>query len=375
MGNRSGITVLRIVTVVVILVIIGGIYLVFSSLFQTEDLIPPERIIPVKRGEMVRSVVATGKIEPVTRIDIKSKASGIIQFFHVDEGDVVEKGQILLELDRAELEAALRESRAFVMSRQALLEMSRAALKSAESSLDRAREEAKNQDLEFIRREFRRMEKLYQDKLISKSQLDEVEQMFRAEQIRTNVLQKNIIVKESDYYTAEKAIHQAQAELHGAEAAYQRSEENLRYATIRSPIAGTVLKRYLEVGDAVSSILQLGSNATLVMVIGDTRELYFRGNVDESDMGEIRPGQPVRLTVETYRDRHFEGTVFRISPMGLEEDNVTRFEVRVKLLSNHLDLRANMSANAEIIFEQREATLQIPESALVFDDEKKRSCR
>ncbi|MBN2431960.1 MAG: efflux RND transporter periplasmic adaptor subunit [Acidobacteria bacterium] len=370
MGNKTGVTMLRIVTIVVVLIIIGGIYFVFSNLFSTDSLIPDERIVAVQSGEMVCSVVATGKIEPVTKIDVKSKASGIIQQFYVDEGDMVERGQVLLELDRQELEASVREARAHVMARQALLEKAAAEMKSAALALEKAKEEARNQDLEFARREYERIKEVYDAQLVAKSDLDMVEQRFRAEEVRDNVLKKNVLLREAEYYTSETAVHQARADLHAGEAALQRAEENLRYATIRSPIAGLVLKRHLEEGDAVSSILQLGSNATLIMVVGDTRELYFKGDVDESDVGEIHTGQPVRLTVETYRDRRFEGEVFRISPMGLEEDNVTRFEVRVRLLSEHTDLRVNMSANAEIILARKADVLQIPETALVYDENK-----
>jgi HlyD family secretion protein len=370
MGTKTGVTVLRLVTIVVVLIIIGGIYFVFSNLFSSDTRIPDERIVPVQSGEMVRSVVATGKIEPVTKIDIKSKASGIIQQFYVDEGDMVEKGQILLELDRQELEASVREARANVMARQALQDKAAAEMKSAALALEKAKEEAQNKDLEFVRREYERMKEVFDADLVSRSELDAAEQLYRAEEVRFNVLKKNVLLREAEYFTAETAVHQARADLHAAEAALQRAEENLRYATIRSPIAGLVLKRHLEVGDAVSSILQLGSNATLIMVVGDTRELYFKGDVDESDIGELHTGQQVRLTVETYRDRRFDGEVFRISPMGLEEDNVTRFEVRVRLLSDPADLRVNMSANAEIILALKPDVLQIPETALVYDEDK-----
>lgn len=371
MGKGSGLTILRVVTVLVVVVILGGVYFVFSNLFNTPNRIPPERIAPVKRGEMVKSVVATGKIEAVSQIEIKSKASGIIQFFYVDEGDPVKKGQVLLELDREQLQAAEREAQANVMAKRALLEMTRADLKTADLALDKARDEATSQDEEYARREWERAKQLFAENLVPRAQLDVAEQQYSAEKLRKKVLKKDVLLKESDLYAAQKTVHQAEADLHGAEAAMQRAEENLRNATIRSPIDGIVLKRYLEVGDAVSSILQLGSNATLIMAIGDTSELFFKGNVDESDVGSLRPGLPVRLTVETFRDKSFAGEVQRISPMGQEVDNVTRFEVRARLLSDTDKLRVNMSANAEIILQQHPDVLTIPETALIYDASRK----
>ncbi|HOT01194.1 MAG TPA: efflux RND transporter periplasmic adaptor subunit [Acidobacteriota bacterium] len=370
MANRKGSTALRIVTVVVIIGILGGVYTTFSILFRRDESIPAEKITTVARGEMVRSVVATGKIEPVSKIDIKSKASGIIRFLYVDDGDHVREGQVLLELDREQLEASRREAHANMMARKAMLEKAEAEVRSTALALERAREEAESRDLEFVRREWERMKSLYEDNLISKADLDATEQRWRAEQVRDKVLQRNVLLRESEHITAQKAVHQAQADLYAMEAALQRSEEELANATIRSPINGMVLKRYLEVGDAVSSILQLGSNATLVMTIGDTRDLYFRGAVDESDVGQVRVGLPVNITVETYRDKIFPGEVTLISPMGQERDNVTRFEVRVRIPGETTGLRANMSANAEVILEKKSGVLIISETALVYDERK-----
>ncbi len=149
-----------------------------------------------------------------------------------------------------------------------------------------------------------------------------------------------------------------------------RAEENLRHASIRSPIDGIVLSRELEVGDAVSSILQLGSNATLIMTLGDTRELYVKGKVDETDIGLVRVGMPVRVTVDAYKNRIFRGKVLRIAPMGVEKDNVTRFEVRVSILDDLELLKVNMSANAEIILEEHHDARVIPESALIYNEKR-----
>jgi len=117
------------------------------------------------------------------------------------------------------------------------------------------------------------------------------------------------------------------------------------------------------VGDAVSSILQLGSNATLIMTLGDVKELYVKGKVDETDIGVVRVDQPVRITVDAYKNRVFNGKVFRIAPMGVEKDNVTRFEVRVSIMNDLELLRANMSANAEIVLEEHKDVLMIPKAA------------
>ena len=131
--------------------------------------------------------------------------------------------------------------------------------------------------------------------------------------------------------------------------------------------------RDVEVGDAVSSILVIGSSATLVMTIGDTNEVYVKGKVDESDIGKVYLGQPARIKVESFKDKAFTGKVTKISPMGVEKDNVTTFEVRVSINNPGGELKAAMTANAEIIMEEHKNVLTVPEASILYDREKKAS--
>ena len=148
------------------------------------------------------------------------------------------------------------------------------------------------------------------------------------------------------------------------------AEENLKNATIVSPVAGMVLSRESEVGDAVSSILVLGSSATNIMKIGDLNEVYIKGKVDESDIGKVYLGQPARITVESFKDQKFQGSVTRIAPTGDEKDNVTTFEVRVSISNEKHILKAQMTANAEIILEEHKHVLTIPEGAVTYNKDK-----
>jgi HlyD family secretion protein len=131
-----------------------------------------------------------------------------------------------------------------------------------------------------------------------------------------------------------------------------------------------VLTRDTEVGDAVSSILNLGSAATLMMTLGDMSSVYIKGEVDEADIGKADCGQRVRTKVESFPNESFEGTVKRIAPMGKEQNNVTTFEVRVTISNPQGKLRVKMTANAEIVLEERKDVLLIPEAALVYDKDK-----
>jgi HlyD family secretion protein len=153
----------------------------------------------------------------------------------------------------------------------------------------------------------------------------------------------------------------------------QQLEEQLGYTDIESPIDGVILSRDVEMGDAVSSILVLGSSATLVMTLGDTSQVYVKGKVDESDIGKVYLGQAARIKVESFKDKTFNGVVTKISPMGVEKDNVTTFEVRVSINNPGGELKAEMTANAEIVLEEHPKVLQIPEGAIMYDKDKKAS--
>ncbi|MGB7602809.1 MAG: efflux RND transporter periplasmic adaptor subunit, partial [Candidatus Sulfotelmatobacter sp.] len=168
-------------------------------------------------------------------------------------------------------------------------------------------------------------------------------------------------------------IAQSKAQVAEDQANLMQLEEQLSYTDIVSPIDGIVLSRDVEMGDAVSSILVLGSSATLVMTLGDTSEVYVKGKVDESDIGKVYLGQPARIKVESFKDKTFTGKVTKISPMGVEKDNVTTFEVRVSIQNPGGELKAEMTANAEIILEEHKNVLQIPEGAILYDKDKKAS--
>jgi HlyD family secretion protein len=126
----------------------------------------------------------------------------------------------------------------------------------------------------------------------------------------------------------------------------------------------------VEVGSPVSSILNLGANATLVMTLGDIDRVFVRGKVDESDIGRVRLGQEARITTETFRDRTFQGRVTQISPIGVDKDNVTTFEVKVSIENPGKELKANMTANAEIVLEELPNSILVPEAAVIYDPQR-----
>jgi HlyD family secretion protein len=343
---------LSIVVAVVLAVVVAGIW-GYASINGATSEIDPSRLATVEQGTMVRSVVATGKVEPITKVEIKSKANGIIEKLYVDVDQVVEPGAVLAELDKEQLRARVRELEANLQARKA-------ALAAAQAQLTKNRIEAESPDVEFARRSYERAVGLFDQRLLAQSGLDEAKSALDVAENKQRAAQGQLVISQARVGESQAAVAEAQA-------AVERAQEELANATIRAPIRATVLTRDVEVGSPVSSILNLGANATLVMTLGDIESVFVRGKVDEADIGRVRLGQKAKITVETFKEQAFEGRVTQISPIGAEKDNVTTFEVKVSIENAARELKANMTANAEIILEEHPDSLIIPESAITYD--------
>ncbi len=339
-----------------LLVLVSAAFFSLKAINDKPARIDPEKLAKVERIDLARSVVATGKIQPVTQVEIKSKASGIILKLPVNVGDFVHKGQVICELDQNDLIPALHQQ-------EAALHVAQANLRSAEADYERYKVDAAGPDVPFLRSDMERARKMFADGLIAQNVRDDAEKNYEL------ALQKQESAK-ANLGSATAAIAKAQAALEQQQASVSIAEENLRNATIVSPIDGVVLSRDSEVGSSVSSILVLGSSATLIMTIGDLNEVYVKGKVDESDIGKVYLGQPARITVESFKDQKFDGRVTKISPMGTEKDNVTTFEVRVSISNEKHILKAQMTANAEIILDEHKGVLAIPEGAVLYNKDR-----
>jgi HlyD family secretion protein len=321
--------------------------------------IDPSKLAKVEKGDLAKSVVATGKVEPITKVEIKSKASGIVKKLYIDAGDRVKKGQLLAELDKEEIAARVAQARA-------QMEASQASSRGTEADLERAKVDAEGVDVPMLKRAYERAQGMAKEGVVSASSLDDAQKNYELGLNKQNVAKAQVQVLKAKVGQAEAQVAQDRANL-------TQLEEQLSYTTIASPIDGIILSRDVEVGDAVSSILVLGSSATLIMTLGDTSEVYVKGKVDESDIGKVYLGQPARIKVESFKDKTFNGKVTKISPMGVEKDNVTTFEVRVSINNPGGELKAAMTANAEIILEEHKNVLQIPEGSILYDKDKKAS--
>ena len=266
----------------------------------------------VERSTIENIVVASGTIEPEHLVDVRSKVSGIVERFHVDAGDRVHAGQVIAEIDRETLEAAVREARAVLLE--------------AEVSRDHAA------------RELERKSTLFQRGIESHDEMDRVR--------------------------AEHAGSQARYER--ARATLDRLEQELAWATITAPIDGVVLQRDLNPGAAVASVAAV-TGGTVLMTIADTSEMHLLGVIDENDIAKIKVGMEARIQTDAHPGRIFPGRVRKIASLGDRKDNVTSFKVEVTVLEGVEDLRARLSADADIVAEVHDNALIVPEAAIVYD--------
>jgi HlyD family secretion protein len=294
----------------------------------------------LSRGDIERRVIATGRIEPFSKVEIRSKVGGIIKTIPVDEGDRVRKGQTILELDKDILISRVNEAQA--------------ALEKVRAMHEQAQIEASPVELESAQKKYNRMQELFDQGLAPEEQLEDAETA--------------LTMAKQNHRARQAAVMMAKAELSAVEAALERSKDELGYATIVSPMDGVVLSRNVDVGSAVASVVS--TMGTLLMTLGDMRELHMVGDVDESDIGLVSEGMHARITVESYPDTKFRGTVKQISPLGVSKDRIMNFEVEVSIEDTDVPLKTNMTADAEIMVEKRENVMLVPQTAIRYARDK-----
>jgi HlyD family secretion protein len=342
----------------------GGIVIVLLAALGLARLvkgttIDPNKLGKVIKGDVARSVVATGKIQPITKVEVKSKASGIVEKLFVDINNVVKKGQPLAQLDQEEILAQ-------VSAQKAQLASAEANVTTLEAAIEQDKVNAAAPDLPMYKATLDRTLEMQKLGIVSHQALDDSNRDYLAALTKRDSAKAQVGVDSAKLKQARAQVMQSQASL-------KQLEEQLGYTTIIAPMDGVILSRDVEIGDAVSSILVLGSTATLVMTEGDTTEVYVQGKVDEADIAHVYMSQQARIKVESFRDRLFYGKVTKIAPMGVEKDNVTTFEVRVSINNPGGELKANMTANAEILLDEHKGVLTVPENAVLYDGQKNAS--
>jgi len=337
--------------IAILLVLFGALGVWWTSGADDAAAVDRDRTVTVQRRELLDAVNANGRVEPLARVAVMSRAGGIIEKILVEEGDAVSIGQVLAELDREQLQAQLDQDRADLASAEA-------RLAAAGARLEEARVKVEDPELDYVRREADRMGELLASGDVSQRERDVAGRDLASIEFRVAQVRATLPVLAA-------SVKEAEANLASAAAAVDRGETALREATIRCPINGIVLVRDKEVGDGVSSILTAGGNATQIMMLGDLSEMYIEARVDEVDLGRIEVGMPARVTVDAHRGHELLGRVDRIAPAGSVDDNgIVTFEVRITVADPDKLLKPDMTADARLVLDQRTDALTLPHRAL-----------
>jgi HlyD family secretion protein len=277
-----------------------------------EEAAPPPvyQLVPVATRDIVVSASAAGAVEPITTVEVKSKASGEIIQVLAETGDAVSPGQRLIQVDQRVPQNALVQA-------QADLEVAQAELANAQSQLRRS------------------------------------EELFKTQSIT-----------EQEYDNARLAAANARARQVRAERSLEDAKISWEDTDVRAPIAGVVIERNVEVGTVISSATSNVGGGTVLLRMANLDTVQVRALVDETDIGKIQPGMAVSIMVDAYPNRPFEGQVLKIEPQAITQQNVTMFPVLVRIGNRQGLLKPGMNAEVEMHVGRREGVLAVPNAAL-----------
>jgi HlyD family secretion protein len=265
---------------------------------------------PVETRDIEVSVDASGVVEPVSTVEVKSKASGEVLKVNGETGDLVESGTLLVQIDKRTPSNNVSQSEA--------------ALKAAEAR-----------------------------RAIADTQLK-----------RANALFKSQTLTQADVEKAQLEFANAEAQVVSAKVALENARITLEDTDVRAPITGTIIEKTVEPGIVITSPTQAVSGGTILMKMADLTSVQVRTRVDETDIGKIRPGMPTKVTVSAYPNQPFDGEVLKVEPQAIVEQNVTMFAVLIKIPNRGGLLKPGMNADVKIQIAKRDGVPAVPTAAL-----------
>jgi HlyD family secretion protein len=292
---------------------------------------------PASRGDIIDAVGATGTLQAVTTVLVGSQVSGNISWLGADFNSIVKKGQVIARVEPSVFDAQLQQARAN-------LAQTRANLTKARSELERAKVQ-----LTDAQQKYARAKELASRQLLPQSELDAAKVAVDTAEAMLGSQQATVV--------------QAQAGVAQSQAAVNQNQVNLDHTVIAAPIDGIVTQRSVDVGQTVAASMQA---PTLFVIAADLTKMQVNANIDEADVGRIRPGQHVTFHVDAYPTETFEGTVSQVRLQPVVVQNVTTYGTVIDVPNPELKLKPGMTANVKVEIAKRTGVLRVPNAALRF---------
>ena len=306
---------------IALLVLVAIIFLgTFGFLYQkSQPVTKLYEVMEVTTGNLEKTTIATGKIEPRDEILIKPQISGIIETVYKEAGETVKKDEVIAKV-------------------KVIPELG--TLNSAESRVRLAEINARQSETDFSR-----MKKLYEEKLISSEE-------FEKSEVTVNQAREELQTAKDNLQIVKEGITQNSA--------------SFSSTLIRSTIDGLILDVPIKEGNSVI-MSNTFNDGTTIATVADMNDLIFRGNIDETEVGRLHEGMPVKITLGALQDMEFEAELEYISPKGVEENGANQFEIKAAIsVPDSVTVRSGYSANAEIVLQRVQNVLTIPESCVEF---------
>jgi HlyD family secretion protein len=310
-------------------------------LYYRRQQLPEVQVEAIARRNLDAVVSASGKVQPKKLVNISADTVGRVTKLSVEEGDIVKKGQFLLQIDPELLESAVELSQAGLAAGREAVQSARVAVETARANLDLAEQN------------FVRLTRLYQDQLVSKEILDRAE--------------AEVKVRRSELQARDTEVRAQEQKLEQEVAALRSARHNLSKVTLDSPMDGLVSRLNIEEGETVL-VGTMNNPGTVLLTVADMSVVQAELEVDETDIIDVRLGQRARVTIDAFPDREFAGRVTKIGSSSLEslllQRQATVFEVEVTLDTEVLEARPGFSCTADITTATRVDALAVPIQAL-----------
>ena len=310
-------TIITLVVIAAVAASVGGYY------YTRPGPEPKVSTAQVSRGDITEAVGATGTLDAVTAVTVGSQVGGIIQEIPVDFNSIVKKNAVLLKINPDNINTQIEQAKATLVQREADVERSKVSVEDARVKL-------------------RRTSELFAKKLSTQSDLDSADVAMKSAQ--------------ASLKSSEAALTQAQANL-------DQQQVNLAHTIITSPIDGIIVQRAVDVGQTVQANYQ---SPTLFIVAADLTKMKCTANIDESDVGKIRPGQTVKFRIDAYPNETFNGTVSQVRLQPIVVQNVVTYGTVINVPNPDLKLKPGMTANVQIEIAKKTDVLRVPNTAIRF---------